>query len=251
MFFNQLDIVPFILQCAFGLLLFYLEKTGRFQLAYSKFRKGGNTNARLAMILIYAPAPLVYVAATILTGLKISPYHEWLLYAFIIHFGKRCYEILFVHKYSRPMGMGTVFAIGTLYAGAAWSAATLHGSVSREAGHLVTVQFWTWVGGAIFASGQMINLYHHLLLAKLRKDGSTDYLVPTGGLFGWVACPHYLGEIIAWFGYAVMSGFLPVLGIAMIMSLYLLGRALRTLEWYRTNVSDFPASRKALIPGIL
>lgn len=251
MFFNTLDVGPFIFQILFGLLLFFLEKTGRFQLAYSKFRKGGNTSARLAMILIYAPAPFIYVLATVFTGFKISPYHDWLMYAFLFHFGKRCYEILFVHKYSRPMGMGTVIAIGTLYAGAAWSAGLMHGSVSREAGYLAKVQLWLWIGGAVFIAGQILNFYHHLLLARLRSEGSTEYSIPSGGLFKWVACPHYLGEIIAWIGYAVMSGFLPMLGIAVIMSLYLLGRALRTLDWYKANVPGYPGARKALIPGLL
>lgn len=251
MFYKASDLLPFIVQLAFGFALFFAEKTGKFQLSYSKFRKGGNMNPRLAMFLIYFPAPIIYTMASMSGGLKNSPYHDALFYCFLFHFGKRCLEILFVHKYSRPMGFGTVLLIGSLYGSIGWTAGTLHSLVSKEVGESSGVIPFLVIGGIVFAIGQAINLYHHVLLAGLRKEGSTAYIVPDGGLFSKVVCPHYLGEIMAWFGYAAMSGFLPMLGIAFIMSLYLTGRSLRTVSWYKENVSGFPGNRRALIPGIL
>ena len=50
----------------------------------------------------------------------------------------------------------------------------------------------------MFAVGSAGNLYHHHLLASLRKGGDTGYKVPMGGLFELVAAPHYLFELVAW-----------------------------------------------------
>jgi steroid 5-alpha reductase family enzyme len=30
------------------------------------------------------------------------------------------------------------------------------------------------------------------------------YRIPRGGLFEWVSCPHYLGEIIIYVGFALL-----------------------------------------------
>ncbi|MCE9596926.1 MAG: 3-oxo-5-alpha-steroid 4-dehydrogenase [Spirochaetia bacterium] len=250
MFFQTQDVIPLLFQVAFGLILFFLEKTGKFQLAYSKFRKGGNLNAKFAMFLIYFPAPIAYVAGSMSGGLHNSFYHDALFYAFLIHFWKRCGEILFLHKYSKPMGFGTVLLIGTLYSAVAWTAAILHASIPTEIGNAPGVRTFVVIGGIVFLIGQAGNFYHHWLLASLRSDGSSGYKTPEGGLFTYVVCPHYLFEIIAWIGIALMSGFLPVLGIASIMALYLLGRSIKTLAWYKENVPGFP-DRKALIPGLI
>jgi hypothetical protein len=54
--------------------------------------------------------------------------------------------------------------------------------------------------------------------------------MPRHGLFGWVACPHYLGEILSFMGYAMMSDLLPVWGNATVLTVYLSARAHSTLN---------------------
>lgn len=50
------------------------------------------------------------------------------------------------------------------------------------------------VGIGLFVIGELINLYHHSVLASLRPAGSSSgYLVPQAGLFRYVVCPHYFG----------------------------------------------------------
>lgn len=39
------------------------------------------------------------------------------------------------------------------------------------------------IGSLMFVVGQLGNLYHHYLLATLRKPGEKGYKVPRGGLF--------------------------------------------------------------------
>ena len=64
------------------------------------------------------------------------------------------------------------------------------------------------LGVLVFAFGELLNGYHHRLLARLRASGVCTYGGPRGGLFGWVASPHYLGEILNF----VLSDLLPVWG---------------------------------------
>ena len=56
------------------------------------------------------------------------------------------------------------------------------------------------------------------------------YGVPRRGLFGWVASPHYFGEILSFVGYGMMSDLLPVWGNALVVSVYLASRAKTTLK---------------------
>ncbi len=99
-------------------------------------------------------------------------------------------------------------------------------------------------------TGQALNFYHHLILARLRKSGDTGYHVPERGLFAQVACPHYLFEIVAWLGFAIMSGHIIVFSLVFIMICYLTTRSKNTLIWYRENIPSYPADRKAIVPKV-
>lgn len=49
-------------------------------------------------------------------------------------------------------------------------------------------------GIVLWILGESINFYHHAILANLRPSGtSSGYVIPSGGLFKLVVCPHYLG----------------------------------------------------------
>ncbi len=236
-----------------GLVLLYLEGSGKFRLGYSKFRKGAGISTRLAMFLIYFIPLAVYAGGWYARGMPSSMYHLALLSAFTLHFGKRVLESLFLHKYSRPMGLVTTIMITGGYSFLAWNSERIHdGFVTAAQGNDASLYPTIVAGGILFLAGQVMNLRHHILLANLRRDSAnkSEYRVPEGGLFPLVACPHYLFEIIAWIGVAVMSGHLLVWGMVFIMAAYLTGRSRATTVWYRENVPDYPARRKALIPFV-
>jgi hypothetical protein len=76
--------------------------------------------------------------------------------------------------------------------------------------------------------------------------------VPRGGLFSWVASPHYLGEILSFVGYAMMSDLLPVWGNALVVSAYLASRANTTLKWYQREMPlRIPLGWRRLVPPSL
>jgi very-long-chain enoyl-CoA reductase len=97
------------------------------------------------------------------------------------------------------------------------------------------------------------NLKHHLILANLRSSGGpkkTGYVAPKGGLFDYVAAPHYMFELIAWLGMAIAANHLNVYLVFFTMTSYLSGRSVAQNVWNREHFSkqDWPTSRKNLVP---
>ena len=104
-------------------------------------------------------------------------------------------------------------------------------------------------GAAIFLVGFVINKHADAILRRLRSAGP-GYSIPAGGLYRWVSCPNYLGEIIEWIGWAVATWSLAGLTFAVWTFANLAPRALAHHRWYRRQFPDYPAGRRALIPGI-
>lgn len=106
------------------------------------------------------------------------------------------------------------------------------------------------VGSALFTSGFVTNRWSDRTLQNLRKPGETGYKIPYGGLYRWVSCPNYLGEILEWTGWAILTWSLPGLAFALWTFANLAPRALAHHSWYQQHFTDYPKERKALIPGV-
>ena len=109
---------------------------------------------------------------------------------------------------------------------------------------------WFIGGVAVFAVGMVINLHSDQILLDLRGDGTGGYKIPRGGLYRWVTCPNYLGEILEWVGFAIATYALPAVAFAVWTIANLAPRARAHDKWYREKFPDYPESRKALIPFI-
>jgi len=107
------------------------------------------------------------------------------------------------------------------------------------------------IGLVVFVLGAGINLWSDNKLIALRAGGKQGYSIPRGGLFNAVSCPNHLGEIIEWSGFALMCWNLPALSFAVWTAANLIPRALSHHAWYRRTFADYPAARKAVIPGVL
>ena len=108
-----------------------------------------------------------------------------------------------------------------------------------------------WIGLAVFILGWLINIRTDEILLRLREPNETKYLIPRGGLFEWVSCPNFLGEMILWCGWAIMCWNLAALSFAVWTIANLFPRALAHHRWYRRTFADYPANRKAVFPGLL
>jgi protein-S-isoprenylcysteine O-methyltransferase Ste14 len=110
---------------------------------------------------------------------------------------------------------------------------------------------WLWVGGAVFLAGLVMNRAADRTLLRLRRGGDSGYSVPCGGVFRWVSCPNYLGEIIEWAGWALASRSPAALAFAVFTAANLIPRAIAHHRWYRANFPEYPAARRAVVPYLL
>ncbi len=106
------------------------------------------------------------------------------------------------------------------------------------------------IGLVLFLAGLYINYRSDRILHKLRNSSETEYCIPQDGLYRWVCCPNYLGEIIEWFGWALATWSLPGLAFAVWTMANLVPRARSNHRWYREHFPDYPQERKILIPGV-
>jgi 3-oxo-5-alpha-steroid 4-dehydrogenase 1 len=118
-----------------------------------------------------------------------------------------------------------------------------------ENGWLLDLRFL--VGLALFIGGFLINNHSDGILRKLREPGQDSYRKPEGGLFRYVSCANYLGEIVEWFGWACMTWSWVGLSFAVWTACNLVPRALAHHRWYRDYFSSYPSERKAVIPFLL
>ena len=141
------------------------------------------------------------------------------------------------------MGMAIVFNLGNAYTNGRYLF-TLSGGYPTT--WVVSPQFI--LGAALFMAGYAVNRWADLALRSLRKPGETGYCIPYGGLFRWISCPNYFGEITEWIGWAIATWSLAGLAFAVWTFANLAPRAYAHHKWYRSHFRDYPSDRKALIP---
>ena len=107
-----------------------------------------------------------------------------------------------------------------------------------------------WIGAVVFISGFIMHSHSDTIIRRLRKPGETGYAIPRDGMFRWVSSPHYLGEIIQWSGWAVLTWSWAGLAFALFTFCNLAPRARSNQSWYRRQFPDYPDDRKILIPGL-
>jgi len=205
----------------------------------------GNVPSRLGMLIIYALGLVASIASLISACREPSCPRAALVGTMLTaHYLKRELEVFFVHRYSGKIDLATSCAISLSYGLA--TVGIMHYSARERALGRVAI-----AGAVLFGVGAAGNAWHHWLLAALRSGNRTAYAVPRGALFGLVACPHYLMELVAWLGIAMASSSLFAYLNFASMSAYLMGRAISTRDWYRRKFGDeYPAARKALVPYV-
>jgi len=122
-------------------------------------------------------------------------------------------------------------------------------STGYDPGWITEIRFIT--GGLLFAGGAYINIRSDNILLSLRKNTSNGYAIPEGGLFRYISCPNFFGEILEWTGFAIMTWSPAALAFALWTLVNLIPRALDHHRWYRCRFENYPSERKAVIPGIL
>ncbi|KAL5720419.1 hypothetical protein ACHQM5_013088 [Ranunculus cassubicifolius] len=234
----------------------YSEFKGK-HLQYSKFwntssqkavekKKEIKISSRNGMLILYVPA---FLAGVLALGIYPNDGFRFMLvdFALTLHFFKRVFEVLFVHKYSGGMVLDSVIPISLSYT---ISTATM--IYNQHLTHTLpepSLDF-KYAGVALFLLSTIGNFYHHTILAKLREKDDKGYKIPKGGLFNILICPHYLFEILAFVGICFISQTIYPICFTAGTAIYLTGRSYATRRWYLSKFPDFPKDVKALIPFV-
>jgi very-long-chain enoyl-CoA reductase len=126
----------------------------------------------------------------------------------VLHFAKREYETLYIHKFSlSTMPLRNIFKNSAHY----WLLSGLNiaywvyapTACAAAAGPLATAL--DVAGVALYLFGEASNLHTHVTLSRLRSAGGTERGIPRGYGFDLVTCPNYLFETIAWVGVLLVS----------------------------------------------
>ena len=232
---------------SFGLLLFVSAPYGR----HERTGWGPTLPSRLGWILMESPAVFLFI------GIYISGTHRAALVPLILcglwqfHYIYRTLIYPFRLKApSKPMpvsvmGLAFLFQCANSYVNARWISelGPTH-SYSLNSAHLM-------IGLGLFALGWALNQWSDHILLNLRKPGETGYKIPYGGGFYWVTCPNYLGELIAWCGWACIAWSWAGWTFAVFTAANLIPRALQHHQWIRNKFTDYPTHRRAILPYLV
>jgi len=142
--------------------------------------------------------------------------------------------------------MALSFNVLNSYLNARWLTA-----MGPEYGLRWLLSFRFLYGLLLFVTGFVINRWADARLRRLRRSGEGGYVIPRGGLFDEVSCPNYLGELMQWAGWAILTWSPAGLGFAVFTAANLVPRAVTHHRWYQRTFPSYPRRRKAIIPHVL
>jgi protein-S-isoprenylcysteine O-methyltransferase Ste14 len=229
------------------ILLFFMDAP------YGKFQRQGwgpTLPAKWAWMIMELPSPALMILLFIISP-QINISRIIFLSLWLLHYLPRT----FIYPF-RQSGGSKPFPL--VVAMMAFAFNCLNGFVNGHAVfHLLDypaawLSSWPFIAGTIlFAAGLIINKTADEKLRGLRRENPTEYQVPRGWLFEYISCPHYLGEIIEWLGWAVLTWSAAGLAFSAFTFANLFPRAIRSHAWYRAKFPDYPRRRKAIIPFIV
>lgn len=255
-----------VLTAAFAFAAFVIVGGFFGQSSYGRFsstKLGFNLNPKFGWWLMEIPATVVFAIAYFSGPARFEPTSLVLAGIWALHYANRGW--FFPLAIRQVPGKRSTFNISVVVMG--MLVTTMHGYLngalfSHDYFHRYSSRWLTdprfLVGLALYLCGFALLVSSEAIVRNLRPKTQTpataqlsDYRIPFGGGFRFVTSPAYLGEIIAWTGFAVLSWALPGVVILLITAGNLVPRALDTHRWYREKFADYPAERTALVPFVL
>ena len=231
-----------------GVLLFISAPYGR----HSRGGWGPAIPSAVGWILMEAPAALV-ILGFYLTAPRTVGLAAWVfLLVWEVHYVHRAFIYPFRLKLAGKTMPLTVALMGVFFNGVNGYLNGRHFTAfgpEYAASWLMDPRFIC--GIILFGLGLGVNLYADQILINLRAPGETGYKIPRGGPYRLVSCPNYMGEMMEWCGWALLTWSLPGLAFAAWTAANLVPRALTHHRWYQEKFPDYPRERKAVIPFVL
>lgn len=181
----------------------------------------------------------------------------------VLHFLKREYETLFVHRFSAAtMPAFNIFKNSAHY----WILSGFNLAYFLYVPSNSSTFAWWWPKGldpeinpavlygsiALWLFSEVSNYHTHVTLRNLRPaDGSTRRQIPKGYGFDLVTCPNYLFETLAWLAITILSGgnFAALMFLAVAagqMALWAKKKEMR----YRKEFGSAYRKKSAMFPGL-
>ncbi len=232
----------------FVLLLFVTAPYGR----HSRKDWGPSISNRMGWIIMELPSLLVFILFFLFGPNEIQPV-TWIFFAlYVSHYTNR--SVIYPWR-TRTSGKQMPLVIALM----AVCFNLVNGFINGYYFSAFSREYtWEWlvdarfiIGVIVFAGGVFLNWWSDQILLNLRKGGKKGYFIPGGGLFRWVSCPNFLGEIMEWTGFAIMTWSPAALVFALWTFFNLVPRALDHHKWYRANFPEYPPERKAILPRLL
>ena len=232
----------------FILLLFVTAPYGR----HSRKDWGPSIPNRLAWFLMEFVSLLVFVLSFLLGPNGVQPV-TWIFFAiYVSHYTNR--SIIWPWR-TRTSGKQMPLVIALL----ALCFNLVNGFINGYYfSAFARVYTWDWLldlrfilGTIVFCVGVFINWWSDQILLDLRKGGKKGYFIPRRGMFRWISCPNFFGEILEWTGFAIMTWSPAALVFALWSFFNLVPRAMDHHKWYRKTFPDYPQERKAILPGLI
>ncbi|MFX1553789.1 MAG: methyltransferase [Promethearchaeota archaeon] len=207
-------------------------------------------NNKLGWFVMEIPTIIIYFIFYFISDRKTEVVPLIFLFFWMFHYFRRTFIFPLLIRGKQPMPisiilMGFIFNGINAYLQARWI-------YNFSPPYLI---IWLFspifiLGVITYFCGYVINFHSDLIIHNLRKPSETEYKIPYGGMFKYVSSPTYLGEIIEWTGWALMTWSFPGLIFAAWTFANLAPRARSHHQWYIKTFPDYPKNRKALIPFI-
>lgn len=247
-FFNWLLAAWFVVAVAIFIILFFIVAPyGR----HTRSNWGLTINNKLGWVVMEAVSPLIFTACFVFGSNTRTVTELIFLGLWDAHYIHRA----FIYPFSLR-GEGRRMPLAVVTSGILFNTvnAYLNGRYIFAFSSGYTDQWLTdprFIAGAgIFIIGFIINRQADRTLRNLRPAGDSGYRIPYGGMYRWISCPNYFGEILIWVGWAVANWSLPSLAFALWTAANLIPRARSHHLWYHEHFPDYPPERGVLIPGI-
>lgn len=205
-----------------------------------------------AWIIMEAPASLLFFFYFLISGKNMTVTLVVLQVIWQVHYFHRSFIFPFMLKSDEKVSLsiivfGMIFNSINTYIQGRWVYAFAPDS-AYTAAWLTDPRFI--VGVLIFATGYFINKQSDGITRKLWDPLNPGYKIPYGGMYRYLSCPNYFGEIVTWIGWAVMTWSLAGFFFVVWTAANLVPRARSNHKWYLEKFPEYPKERKAIIPLI-
>eukprot|EP00040_Diaphanoeca_grandis_P002948 m.23187 g.23187 ORF g.23187 m.23187 type:complete len:207 (-) comp14110_c0_seq1:95-715(-) len=198
-------------------------------------------------IISYAGAAVIFAAVGISYNIP-SGRAMFAAIMWMVHFTRRTYESALVHQYSSPKISVLDSAIEfAYYWGFGWWIVTAVLATNAEP-YFEIIPVWISFFG--WGVAEVVNGVCHAQLASIppRKDDKPR-TPPKGLFYDYIACPHYLAEILSWVFFALAFPTTSTLVFSFVGTCILSSYAKERLDGYRRDHPNYNLA--SLVPGLL